>query len=499
MLKILSGHDIKNLDRYTIEKQNITSLKLMDRAVNVFLNWYTSNYSSKESINIFCGVGNNGGDGLQAACILKEKGYKVEIYIVGDSKRFTKECLYHLKNAKNKKIKIVSITNESQSQISKSDIIIDAIFGSGLSRKLDTLTSKLVDYINSSKSKIISIDIPTGIPANSYIKSNFIRSDVTLTFQLPKLSFYMPEYSNYLGKIIVLDIGLEKTFIENAYGIAFFIEERDIKNKILSRPNNSHKGNFGHGLIIAGSRGMMGACVLALRAALKSGMGLLTSYTAKKGEIIVQTSVPEAMIIIDNEMDAISSFPPLDPYSVVGIGPGIGTSKITTNMLEDFFKNVNVPVVIDADAINIIASNKEILNFVPENSVLTPHPKEFKRLVGDYVDSFKRIELQKELSKKYKVNILVKGAYSTMTNSSGELFINSTGNPGMATGGSGDVLTGIITGLIGRGYSPFDAMIIGVFIHGYAGDISKGELGEESLMASDLIDNLPKSFKKIID
>ena len=309
----------------------------------------------------------------------------------------------------------------------------------------------------------------------------------------------MPEYSNYLGKIIVLDIGLEKTFIENAYGIAFFIEERDIKNKILSRPNNSHKGNFGHGLIIAGSRGMMGACVLALRAALKSGMGLLTSYTAKKGEIIVQTSVPEAMIIIDNEMDAISSFPPLDPYSVVGIGPGIGTSKITTNMLEDFFKNVNVPVVIDADAINIIASNKEILNFVPENSVLTPHPKEFKRLVGDYVDSFKRIELQKELSKKYKVNILVKGAYSTMTNSSGELFINSTGNPGMATGGSGDVLTGIITGLIGRGYSPFDAMIIGVFIHGYSGDISKGELGEESLMASDLIDNLPKSFKKIID
>ena len=477
MLKILSGDDIKNLDRYTIEKQNITSLKLMDRAVNIFLNWYTSNYSSKESINIFCGVGNNGGDGLQAACILKEKGYKVEIYIVGDSKRFTKECLCHLKSAKNKKIKIVSITNELQSQISKSDIIIDAIFGSGLSRKLDTSTSKLVDYINSSKSK-------------------FIRSDVTLTFQLPKLSFYMPEYSNYLGKIIVLDIGLEKTFIENAYGIESFIEKRDIKNKILSRPNNSHKGNFGHGLIIAGSRGMMGACVLALRAALKSGMGLLTSYTAKKGEIIVQTSVPEAMIIIDNEMDAISSFP---PFSVVGIGPGIGTSKITINMLEDFFKNVNVPVVIDADAINIIASNKEILNFVPENSVLTPHPKEFKRLVGDYVDSFKRIELQKELSKKYKINILVKGAYSTMTNSSGELFINSTGNPGMATGGSGDVLTGIITGLIGRGYSPFDAMIIGVFIHGYSGDISKGELGEESLMASDLIDNLPKSFKKIID
>ena len=499
MLKILSGNDIKNLDRYTIEKQNITSLKLMDRAVNVFLNWYTSNYSSKENINIFCGVGNNGGDGLQAACILKEKGYKVEIYIVGDFKRFTKECLYHLKNAKNKKIKIVSITNESKSQISKSDIIIDAIIGSGLSRKLNASTSKLVDYINSSNSTIISIDIPTGIPANSYIKSNFIKANFTLTFQLPKLSFYMPEYSNYIGKIIVLDIGLEKTFIENADGIASFIEERDIKNKMLFRPNNSHKGNFGHGLIIAGSRGKMGACLLALRAALKSGIGLLTCYTTKKGEIIVQTSVPEAMTIVDNEMDAISSFPPLDSYSVVGIGPGIGTSNITINMLEDFFKNINVPVVIDADAINIIASNKEILNSIPENSVLTPHPKEFKRLVGEYVDSSKRIELQKVLSKKYKVNILVKGAYSTMTNSSGELFINSTGNPGMATGGSGDVLTGIITGLIGRGYSPFDAMIIGVFIHGFSGDISKGELGEESLMASDLIDNLPRSFKKIIN
>jgi NAD(P)H-hydrate epimerase len=408
MLKILSGSDIKNLDRYTIEKQNITSLKLMDRAVNVFLNWYTSNYSSKKSINIFCGVGNNGGDGLQAACILKEKGYKVEIYIVGDSKRFTKECLYHLKNAKNKKIKIVSITNELQSQISNSDVIIDAIIGSGLSRKLNASTSKLVDYINSSNSTIISIDIPTGIPSDSFIKSNFIKANFTLTFQLPKLSFYMPEYSNYIGKIIVLDIGLEKTFIENAAGIASFIEERDVKNKILSRPNNSHKGNFGHGLIIAGSRGMMGACVLALRASLKSGIGLLTCYTSKKGEIIVQTSVPEVMTIVDNEMDAISSFPPLDPYSVVGIGPGIGTSKITINMLEDFFKNVNIPVVIDADAINIIASNKEILNFIPENSVLTPHPKEFKRLVGEYADSYKRIELQKELSKNIKLIFLSK-------------------------------------------------------------------------------------------
>ena len=499
MLKILSGNDIKNLDLYTIEKQNITSLDLMDRAVDVFVKWYTLNYSSKESINIFCGVGNNGGDGLLASCILKDKGYNVRVYFVGDVNKLSEECLYHLKSTEKKDIEVNYLNSISDNKIYNSDVIIDAIFGSGLSRKLDESTSKYVDYINSRNSVIISIDIPTGMPSELFIKSNFIRSDFTLTFQLPKLSFYLPEYSNYTGEVIVLDIGLEKEFINNSDCIAYFIQESDIKNKIQLRSNNSHKGNFGHGLIISGSRGKMGACVLALKAALKSGIGLLTCYTAKKGEIIIQTSVPEAMTIIDKEMDVISSFPPLDPYSVVGIGPGLGTLSLTQKMLIDFFNNVNVPVVIDADAINIIASNKEILNSIPKNSVLTPHPKEFKRLVGEYADSSKRIELQKELSKKYKVNILVKGAYSTMTNSSGELFINSTGNPGMATGGSGDVLTGIITGLIGRGYSPFDAMIIGVFIHGYAGDISKGELGEESLMASDLIDNLPKSFKKIID
>jgi len=272
----------------------------------------------------------------------------------------------------------------------------------------------------------------------------------------------------------------------------------DIKSIIHTRLIDAHKGDFGHAILIAGSRGMMGACVLSAKSILRSGAGLVTVCIPQSAELIMQTSLPEAMIIIDPNENYISTCPNLDKYSVVGVGPGIGTASKTKNAISDLIKTVKVPTIFDADALNIIAEDTKLLNDIPKESILTPHVKEFTRIVGKFDNINDRTALQVDLSKKYHINILVKGHETCMTNSNGDIFINTTGNPGMATGGSGDVLTGIITGLIARGLKPFDAMIAGAYLHGLSGDLAKESLGEESMTAQDLIDNLGQSFLQIL-
>ena len=276
------------------------------------------------------------------------------------------------------------------------------------------------------------------------------------------------------------------------------IKVDDIKSILKKRPVDSHKRTFGHALMMSGSKGMMGACVLSSEAILRSGAGLLTIYIPKAGELIVQTSIPEAMVIVDSNENHIQSFPDLSKYSAIGVGPGIGTASKTKNAIADFINHVSIPTIFDADALNIIYQNKELLQHIPHESVLTPHEREFERLVGSFDNINDRTELQKNLSIQYQINILVKGPQTCMTNSTGDIFINSTGNPGMATGGSGDVLTGIMTGLVARGLSPFNAMISGAYLHGLSGDIARGFLGEESMTAQDLVDYLGQSFLKVI-
>jgi len=497
MIKIISGRDIKLLDVITIEKEGISSLQLMERACMTFIKWFKSNFSNSNKIKIFCGSGNNGGDALLISKILIEMKYNVQVFFLNGNISSSDECIFHLNSIKKKRIVSYNINKISVNEIQDCDIIIDGLFGSGLSRKLDKSLSSLIEHINSLNAKKISIDIPSGIPMDMIIDSTCMNSDFTITFQLPKFSFYFPEYSNFIGKIITLDIGLNKEFITKSDSLAHIVEESDIKKNLFSRKKNSHKGNYGHGLIIAGSKGKMGACIMASNAALKSGIGLLSTYIPGVGEHIMQTSVPEAMTITDSFLNEITSFPDLKKYTVIGVGPGVGITLKTQKAFINFFMNVKIPIVVDADAINILSKNKKLLKFLPKDSVLTPHPKEFERLVGKYKNTIDRIILQKKLSRKYKINIIVKGAYSMMTDTDGNLFINTTGNPGMATAGSGDVLTGIITGLIGRGYKPFVAMMIGVYVHGLSGDISNNNLGEESLTATDLIKNLSKSFKMI--
>ena len=496
MLKALSSSNLKSLDLKTIENQRISSLKLMERACESFKTWFISKFSKSNDLQIFCGFGNNGGDALLISNKLYDSGYNVKVFFLNHQNKISKDCLIQLNNL-NKKIPIFNINENIISKIKDSEIIIDGLFGYGLSRKLEDPCMGLIKHLNNLKGKKISIDIPSGISPNEVLGNVFFNSDYIFTFQTPKLSFFFPEYINFIGKVLITDIGLDKDVLDKLLPSASLIEKNDIKKKIISRSLISHKGTFGHGLIISGSRGKMGACIMSCKASLKSGIGLLSVYVPKIGESIIQTSVPEAMTITDTKKNHISAIPKLEVFNSIGIGPGIGLHKDTEKAILKLIKIAKIPLVIDADAINIIARNKNILKFLPNHSILTPHPKEFKRLVGTYKDSNQRIKLQKKLSKKFKLNILIKGPFSMMTDINGELFINTTGNPGMATGGSGDVLTGIITGLIGRGYKPFDAMIMGVYIHGLSGDITTKHLGEESLMATDLIDSLPKAFKKI--
>ena len=496
MLKVLSSSNLKSLDLKTIENKKISSLMLMKRACERFIKWFISKFSQSNKIQIFCGFGNNGGDALLISNMLYDRGYNVKVFILNNKDKISKDCLIQLNNL-NKKIPIYDINQNMISEIKDSEIIIDGLFGYGLSRKLENPCVDLMKHLNNLKGKKISIDIPSGISSDKVYGNVFFNSDYVFTFQTPKLSFFFPEYLNLIGQVVIKDIGLDKNALDKLLPLASVIEKSDIKKNIINRSLISHKGTFGHGLIISGSKGKMGACVMSCKASLKSGIGLLSVYVPKIGELMIQTSVPEAMVITDKENDYISSIPKLEVFNSIGLGPGIGLNKDTEKAIIKLIKVAKIPLVVDADAINIISKNKNILKFLPEGSVLTPHPKEFKRLMGTYKDSNQRIELQKKLSKKFKLNILIKGPFSMMTDINGNLFINSTGNPGMATGGSGDVLTGIITGLIGRGYKPFNAMIMGVYIHGLSGDISKKKLGEESLMATDLIDNLPKAFKKI--
>jgi len=496
MLKVLSSLNLKSLDLKTIKNKKISSLILMERACESFIKWYVSKFSKSNKIQIFCGFGNNGGDALLISNMLYERGYKLKVFILNHENKISKDCSIQLNNL-NKEISVHNINENMISTIQDSEIIIDGLFGYGLSRKLRDPFIGLIKHLNNLKGKKISIDVPSGISPDKVYGNVFFNSDYTFTFQTPKLSFFFPEYINFIGKVIIKDIGLDKDVLDKLLPLASLIEKSDIKKNLINRSLISHKGTFGHGLIMSGSKGKMGACIMSCKAALKSGIGLLSVYIPKIGESMIQTSVPEAMTITDIENDYISTIPKLESFNSIGLGPGIGLHKYTEKAIIKLIKTAKIPLVVDADAINIISKNRYVLKFLPKNSVLTPHPKEFKRLVGTYKDSNQRIELQKKLSKKFKLNILIKGPFSMMTDINGSLFINTTGNPGMATGGSGDVLTGIITGLIGRGYKPFNAMTIGVYLHGLSGDISKKILGEESLIATDLINNLPKAFKKI--
>lgn len=502
-MKILSATQIRNADQYTIAHEPISSIDLMERAAGKCVEWIVEKIDKKKRIRIVCGLGNNGGDGLAIARLLHKKGYNIHLVIIRYSDKTSDD--FKINEERIRKIKKLRIHDAHSisdfPSFEDTDVIIDAILGSGLAKPIDGLLYDVVQQINESNAFVISIDLPSGLFPENNTNNNvkgIIQAHVTLTFQVPKLSFLLPQNYLYVGEWVLLDIGLNKEYLNSLDSSFYFMELNDIQQILKPRSKFAHKGNFGHALLISGSYGKIGAAILASKACLRSGAGLLTTHVPQCGYDIIQKTVPEAMCSVDDEKEFIAKLPDISKYNAIAVGPGIGINEQTQKIIKLLIQNAAIPLILDADALNILSENKTWLAFIPRYSILTPHPKEFERLAGKPTNDYERLQIQKEFSVKYSVYIIYKGAYSTISTPTGKLYFNSTGNPGMATGGSGDVLTGILLGLIASGYSSFDASIIGTYIHGLAGDIAAHEKGETSLMAGDIVDFIPNAFNKIM-
>lgn len=497
MLKILSAPQIRELDAFTITNEPIASIDLMERACRAFCQWFTERFDETHSVGIVCGTGNNGGDGLGIARMLYEYGYPVRVWIVRGT---VSESPDFRENKKRLPAQIpVQDIHDSLIPIAfpECKIIIDAVFGSGLSRPAEGVYARTIRAINETPSIRVAVDIPSGLMADAPSKGDVVRAHYTLTFQLPKLAFMLPDCFAYTGEWFLADIGLSKKFIEEAPCTNFLLTREGIRKMVVRRSKFDHKGKFGHALLIAGSAGKMGAAVLAATGVLRSGTGLLTVHVPEKGVDILQTTLPEAMVSTDLSKEVFSHAPELTPYQAVGIGPGLGTAPETVKALEELLDRARVPLVADADALNILSVQRHLLLKIPEGSVLTPHPGEFSRLVGGWSHDFERLEKQKELARQLKSVVLVKGAHTAIAFPDGTIWFNNTGNPGMAKGGSGDALTGILTGLMARGYRAEDAARMGCWVHGHAGDLAVHEKGRESLLTRDLLEKLPEAFRHI--
>jgi ADP-dependent NAD(P)H-hydrate dehydratase / NAD(P)H-hydrate epimerase len=503
-MKIFCSDQIKEIDNFTINKEPVASVDLMERAATQLLRWYLPRYERSRRVCIFAGPGNNGGDGLALARLLESNRYETMVYYIDFTEKTSGDWKTNLQRLKTEtKVNINYISKADQFPvISSSDIIIDAIFGSGLTRKVDGIAADVIKLINLTGATIISIDIPSGMfgednSVNDY--DNIVSADYTLSFQFPKLSFMFAENAQLLGEWNVLPIGLSENAIWNT-STPFNLLEKDAVSTLLKKRNKfDHKGTFGHGLLISGSSGKMGAAVLGAAAALRSGIGLVTCHVPLSGILSIQCSLPEAMVHADRNEKHFSEIGNTESYNAVGIGPGIGTEPESQRAFYKLLSKVRRPIVIDADGLNILSLNKDWFSLIPEGAILTPHPKEFERLAGETDNSYVRLNRQIEFSRDHKCIVVLKGAHTSISTPEGNVFFNSTGNPGMATAGCGDVLTGILLSLLAQGYRPEDAALLGVYLHGLAGDIAARESCYESIIASDIINCLAKAFNEIRD
>ena len=503
-MQIFTGTQIQDWDKYTIEHEPIRSIDLMERASEALTEVIAKRWDKTRTFVVFAGPGNNGGDALAVARMLAEKDYKVEVFLFNTTGKLSEECSQNMKLLRNTK-KVKNFTEVKQNfeppQLDEHTIVIDGLFGSGLNKPLQGGFASLVRYINASPAFVVSIDMPSGLfteDNTDNIRQNIMRADLTLTLQQKKLAMYLADNEPYLGEIEVVDIGLSKEYVRRTPATFRLMEDSDIANLLRPRAKFSHKGTMGHALLFAGSYGMAGAAILAAKATLRSGAGKVTVHTPLCNNDILQVSVPEAILQHDAEDTFFSHNADTEDFDAVAIGPGIGQNEDTAIALMSQIRRTQCPMVLDADALNILAQHKTWLNQLPADLIMTPHPAEFDRLVGRVSNgSHDRLAKARKMAEDQKAYIILKGHYSALCCPDGETVINSTGNAGMATAGSGDVLTGIITGLLARGYTRRAACILGMYLHGLAGDIAEEEVGEESLIASDIIRMLSEAFKRI--
>ena len=497
-MKILKADQIRSWDQYTIGHEPIASIDLMERAATKCFDWLDDNGWFVHSFAVFCGKGNNGGDGLAIARMLANRGCKVSVYILEFGHKGTEDFQTNLaKLHQYPSVDIHFIQDENFHSLAKETVVIDALFGSGLTRPSDGITSSLIDHINKSGCTIIAIDVPSGMSVDQSSKGNkIIKANYTLSFQCYKLAFLMAENASFIGEVVILDIGLMPEFLVSLDTSFESVDKPIIRSIYKARNRFAHKGNFGHAMIIAGSYGKIGAAVLAAKACLRSGVGLLTCFIPKCGYEILQTSISEAMVMTDANSSIITKVDDdVLKYDSIGIGPGLGTASETRAAIKELISIYKKPVVIDADALNGLSMETKLPS-LPPGSVLTPHPKEFERLFGESKSDFERIEKALQCARSLNCSIVLKGHHTFIATASGKGYFNNTGNAGMATAGSGDVLTGMITGLLAQGYSSEEASILAVYLHGAAGDIAANDYSKEAMIAGDIIDNIGKAFKQ---
>ncbi|MGB1204088.1 MAG: NAD(P)H-hydrate dehydratase [Chitinophagales bacterium] len=492
-MKILNVEQIRSTDAFTIKNEPIESSDLMERAANAFALWFVKNFAKPAKIAIFCGIGNNGGDGLALARLLSLRHFEVSVYIV----RFSEKCSadFAINERRLQRFKEISVKNMYSAKdfptFLPKTIIIDALFGSGLSRKISGFTAQIIEKINETNNTILAIDTPSGLYADKHSETDsaIIEATHTVSFEMPKLAFMLPQNYKYVGEWHTVSIGLNADFIEKQATNFYFLTEKIIKKIERKSQKFAHKGTNGHTLVIGGSYGKIGAVVLTALASLKTGAGLVTAFVPKCGYTILQTSAKEVMCLTAENEKYIAEMPFHDfkkykNYRAIAIGIGLGMAAKTQDFLLSFLEKIKMPLVLDADALNIIAKNNW-LEKVPKNSILTPHPKEFERLAGKTDNEFERLELLRSLSKKHELIIILKGSHTAISLPNGQCFFNSTGNSAMATAGSGDVLTGVIAAFVSQGYTMTEAALLGVFHHGLAGD--RAAVGKMAISAGDML------------
>ena len=487
-MKILSIGQIRQADQYTIQNEPVRSIELMERAAGKASEWLLQRLKPDNKVMVFCGTGNNGGDGFVVAEDLCQKGFEPKVFMVGDPDKMSLDCkdeVWILETNTGLKPNQIHTTDDFPA-FNGGEIIIDAMFGSGLNRPITGIAADLIDYLNEQNAIRISIDIASGLFADSYYPTATIfKPDYTLTFQVPKLAFMMPENDSYVGQLEVLDIQLHPQYLLEVETYNFLVDKEMIKPIIHYRPKYSHKGTYGHALLVAGSEGKTGAAILGAKSCLRTGVGLLSVKLPQSAWTPLQTALPEAMIHTNDKLDA---------FSAIGVGPGLGTDADAQRMVRHLIQDAQMPMVMDADALNILSENKTWLSFLPPKTILTPHPKEFERLFGKTSDSFERLDLLRNMAAAHNIIIILKGANSAVAMPNGAVFFNSTGNPGMATAGSGDVLTGMILSLLAQRYTPEEAAVLGVYLHGLAGDLAVSTMGQEALIASDITEHIGKAY-----
>lgn len=503
-MKVLSAQQTREADHYTIQNEPVSSIELMERASRLCSDWLLKHFNHNYAFIVVCGNGNNGGDGLCIARHLNEAGKKVVVKIVRGSGKDSADFEYNLELIKLKKSVTVDEFTASfslRNNLNTRDIVIvDAIFGSGLSREPSGIHAEAIAAINNAPFVRVAIDIPSGLYCDDNSKNSgnhIVHANHTLTFQYPKLSFFFAENSFFVGEFTVLDIGLHPTFLADVQTPFHYVQHRSIKQVIHERQKFGHKGTYGHALLVAGSEGKTGAAILCTRAALRTGAGLVTAFVPEVSRDVMQEAVPEVMTMTSDEKHFIGGRIPCEKFDAIGLGPGIGTTRETESSVKTLIGEFKGPMVWDADALNLIAENKTWLSFLSPQTIFTPHPGEFDRLTQKHSSGYDRMNTQREFAIKYRLIVVLKGAHTSIALPDGTVYFNSTGNPGMATAGSGDVLTGIITSLLAQGYSPTHAAVAGVYLHGLAGDIASSIRGIESMIAGDIIENLGGAFRFI--